>query len=71
MVFFVLFGNGHFHNIVLNFINVVKLDVENGNVVSTLSNVVHINGEIHNIDLTLLDVLNSNVKIRTVVSTLI
>ena len=61
--FFSLFRSGHFHN-------VVQLYVENENVVSTLSNVVHVNVEIHNIDSTLLDV-NFNVEICNVVSTLI
>ena len=42
MICFVLFRNGHFHNVVWTFTNVVKLDVENDNVVSTLSNVVRI-----------------------------
>ena len=41
------------------------------NVVSTLSNVVHVNVEIHNVDSTLLDVVNFNVEIHNVVSTLI
>ena len=62
--FFVLFRSGHFHN-------VVQLDVENENVVSTWSDVVHVNVEIHNVDSTLLDVANFNVEIRNVVSTLI
>ena len=42
MIFAVVFGNGHFHNVVLTFINVMKLDVEK-DFVSTLSDVVHIN----------------------------
>ena len=71
MIFFVLFGNGHFHNVVSTLTNVVKLDVEKDNVVSTLSDVVHINVEIRNVDSTLFDVVNSNVEIHNVVSTLI
>lgn len=34
----------------------MKLEVENGNVVPTLPNFVHINGETHNIDSTLFDI---------------
>ena len=41
------------------------------NVVSTLTNVVHINAEIHNVDSTLFDVVNSIVEIHNVVSKLI
>ena len=43
----------------------------NDNVVSTLSNVVHVNVGIHNVDSTLLDVVNFNVEIHNVASTLI
>ena len=59
-----------FHNIVSTFTNVVHINVENDNVVSTSSN-VDINVEIHNTDSTLFDVENSNVEIHNVVSTLI
>ena len=44
------------------FINDVKLDVENENTVSTLSNVVHVNVKLHHIDSTLFYVVNSNVE---------
>ena len=37
--------------------NIVELDVQNDNVVSTLSNVVHINVELHNVDSTLFAVI--------------
>ena len=63
MICFVLFRNGHFHNVVSTFTNVVHINVENDNVVSTLSNVVYINVEIHNVDSTLFDVVNSNVDL--------
>ena len=39
--FFVLFENGHFYNVVSTLTNVLKLDVEIENVVSTLSNINH------------------------------
>ena len=71
MICFVLFRNGHFHNVVSTFTNVVHINVENDNVVSTLSNVVYINVEIHNVNLTLFDVVNSNVEVHNVVSMLI
>ena len=64
MICFVLLRKGHFHNVVSTFTNVVRIRVEN-------DNVVYINVEIHNIDSMLFDVLNSNVKIHNVVSTLI
>ena len=54
MIFFVLSGNGHFHNVVSALTDIVKLDVEKDNVVSTLPNVVHINFEIRNVDSTAL-----------------
>ena len=50
MIFFVLFGNGHFYNIVSTLSNIVKLAIEKDNVVSMLSNVVHNNIEIQNLD---------------------
>ena len=69
---FVLFRNGHFQNVVSTFTNVVKFDVENDNVVSTLSNAdAHINAEIHNTDSTLLDNVNSNVEIHNAISMLV
>ena len=49
----------------------VKIDVENDNVVSTLSNVFQFNIEIHNVVSTLLNVVNFNVDVHNVVSTLI
>ena len=53
MIYFVIFRNGHFYNIVPTFANVVKLDIENDNVVLTLSKVGYINVETCIIDLTL------------------
>ena len=76
--YFQLFDNAHIPTIVLTLINVVKLDVQNRNIVSTLSNVVNINVQrckfqrwhtqcFFNADLTLPDVAtsyhpNSNVE---------
>ena len=53
-MFFVRFGNGHFRNVVLTFTNVLKLDVENDNVDSTLFDVVNSNVEISNVASTLI-----------------
>ena len=58
------FSNGHIPN-------VAKIDVENDNVVSTLSNVVQFNVEKHNVVSTLFYIVNFNVAIHNVVSTLI
>ena len=44
-------------NLVLTLINVLRLDVENNNIVSTLSNVVVINFEIDHVDFTLFSTL--------------
>ena len=41
-----------------------KIDVENNNAVSTLSNVVQFNVEIHNVVSTLLNVVNFNVDVQ-------
>ena len=52
-------------------INVVKLGVENNNIVLTLSNVVNINVEIDNVGSTLFNVVNFNVDKQNVDSALI
>ena len=67
---FVLYGNGHFLNVLSTLASVVKLDLENGKVVSTLPNVFHTKVDIHDVDLTLFDVVSLNVDTYNVVSTL-
>ena len=67
---FLFFSNDHIHNVVSTLLNVVKIYVENDNVVST-SDVVQINVEIDNVGLTLFNVVNFNVDVHNVVSTLI
>ena len=63
---FLFFSNGHIHNVVLTSSNVVKIYVENDNVVSTLYN-VQIIVEMDNADLTLLNVVNLNIDVHNVV----
>ena len=58
---FQLLENGHIHNFDSKLINVMKLDVENNNIASTLSNIANINVEIDNVDLTLFNVDMHNV----------
>ena len=67
MICFVLFRNGHFHNVILTFANVVKLDVKNDNVVLTLSNVFHIYIEMCNIESTLFDFVDSIVVVSRLI----
>ena len=55
---FQLFANGRIHKVVSTLINVVKLDVEN-------NNVVHINVEIDNVDSTLFNNVNFNDSLST------
>ena len=65
------FSNGHICNVVSMFPSVVKIDVENNNVVLTLSNVVQFTVEKHNVVSTLFNVINFNVDVHNVVSTFI
>ena len=67
---FIFFPNGYIHNVVSMLPN-VKFYVENGSVVSTLSNVVQINIEMDNLDSTLSNVVSFNVDVHNIVSTLI
>ena len=67
--YFVLFLNGHFHNVDSTLTNVVKFVVENDNIALKLCNVFHINGEMHNVDSTFFNVVNSKVEIHDVMST--
>ena len=55
---FQLFANGRIHKVVSTLINVVKLDVEN-------NNVVHITAEINNVDSTLFNDVNFNDSLST------
>ena len=64
----VFFSNGHIRNVVSTLPNDVKVDVENDNVVSMLSN---FNVEIQNVVSILLNVLNYNIDVHNVVSTVI
>ena len=61
------FSNCHICSVVSALLNVVKIDVENENVVPTLSNVVQFNFKIHNVVSTLLNVVNFNVNVHNVV----
>ena len=64
------FSNGHICNVVSTSPNVVKIDVENDNVVLALFNIFQFTVEIHNVVWTLLNVVNFNVDVRNVVSML-
>ena len=61
---FIFFPNGYIHNVVSMLPN-VKFYVENGSVVSTLSNVVQINIEMDNLDSTLFNVVISTLTYTT------
>ena len=64
-VIFQFFANVNIHKVAATLVNVVKLDVENDNVVSALFNVVNINFEKDKVDSTFF-----NVDIRNVVPTM-
>ena len=65
---FQLFDSHHTHNVVSTLVNVIKIGVENDNVLLTLSN---IKVEIHNIDSILFNVVNLSVDVYIIISTLI
>ena len=80
-IIFIFFQNGHSHNVVSTLPNVVKICVENDNVVQMKmiiyvenDNFVQIRVEIqswNSVDSTVLNVLNLNVDVHNVASTLI
>ena len=59
------FANGHIYNVASTLTNVVRLDVENNDVVLTFSNAVNMKVEIDNVDFTLYNVVHFNVEIPT------
>ena len=63
---FFFFSNGHIHNVVSTLPNVVKIDVEDDNIVLKLYN-----AEIHNVVSTLPNVVNFHIDVHNVVPTLI
>ena len=61
-----LYGNGHIHNVVsmlVNQVNIVKLNVENDDFVLTLSNVVNRNVKTDHVDSTLFNVVSFNIDV--------